>query len=198
MLKRYFVFPVLLIVSALTFAACGSSGAGDEDQITEAIETLATGTDPANCAKLSTAAFMEQSTQKEGKEASEQCEEEAGEPDKNAESATVSNVEVEGDEATAEVAFTGGGFDGQTLEVALLKEGDQWKLNEVEGFSKLDKTALVEQFEKEFESSSSSGVSEETAVCIEEAFEESTQAEIEEYLLSGSPEAISELVEECS
>jgi hypothetical protein len=195
--KRYLLLPCLLIISALALAACGSSGSNDEGEIEEAIETSATSPDPANCKKLSTQAFMEQSTSASGKEAVEQCEEDAGEPENNAESVEVTKVEVEGEEATADAAFTGGSFDGQTVEVALVKEGDQWKLNEIEGFAKLDKTALVEALETQFEAGESE-LSEETTACILEGFEESSQPEIEELLLSGSSEPIEELAKECS
>jgi hypothetical protein len=196
LLKRYLVLPALLIFAALAFAACGSSES-DEDKIVSAIETSATSPDPANCEKLSTQAFMEQSTSSEGKEAVKTCEEDAGKPENNAESAAVSNVEVEGEEATAEVALTGGSFDGQTVGIALVKEGDQWKLNEITEFVKLDNAKLVEQLETQFEKPSSE-VSEEVAICIEEGIEESSQAEVEEYFLSGSPEALEALAESCS
>lgn len=197
MLKRYLVLPVILIASAVTFAACGSSGASDEDQITEAIQTSATTSDPANCTKFSTQAFMEQSAQTEGKAAVEMCEEEVKNPEDRAESVAVSNVEVEGEKATAEAAVTGGGFDGQALDIALVKEDGQWKLNEVSGFAKLDKVKLVESLEKSLEESSGE-LSEETGSCIVEGFEEATQPEIEKYVLSSSAEAIEELAQECS
>jgi hypothetical protein len=195
--KRYLLLPCLLIVSALALAACGSSGSNDEGEIEEAIETSATSTDPADCKKLSTQAFMEQSTSTSGAEAVEECEEEASDPKDIAESVAVTNVEVEGEEATADAAFTGGSFDGQTVELALVKEDDQWKLNEVEGFAKLDQPALVEALEVQFEEGESE-LSEETTTCILEGFEEASQPEIEELLLSGSSEPIEELAEECS
>jgi hypothetical protein len=194
--KRYLVLPVVLIFSALAFAACGSSES-EEDKIVSAIETSATSPDPANCEKLSTQAFMEQSTSSAGKEAVEKCEEDAGKPENNAESAAVSNVEVEGEEATAEVALTGGSFDGQSVVVALVKEDDQWKLNEITEFAKLDKGKLVEQLEVQFEKPSSE-VSEEVATCVEKGIEESSQPEVEEYFLSGSSEALVALAESCS
>ena len=109
----------------------------------------------------------------------------------------VTNVEVEGSEATADAAFTGSTFDGQAISVALVKDGDQWKLNEVVGFAKLDKTALVESLAEELEDPSSE-VNEETAVCIEEGFEEASQPEVEELLFSGSHEPIEELAESCA
>jgi hypothetical protein len=197
LLKRYLVLPVLLVVSALVFAACGSSGASDEDQITEAIQTSATSTDPAVCAEFETQAFMEQSSDMEGKEAVKQCEEDATKGSENAESVAVSEVEVEGAGATADAAFTGGGFDGQTVSVSLVKEGDQWQLDEVTGFVKLDNAKLAETLEEKLEESSNE-ISEETAGCIVESFEEASQPEVEELLLSGSSEPFVELAEECS
>ncbi len=195
--KRYLLLPCLLIVSALALAACGSSGSSDEGEIEEAIETSATSSDPANCKKLSTQAFMEQSTSSSGAEAVEKCEEEAEKPEDNAESVEVTNVEVEGEEASADAAFTGSTLNEQSVEVGLVKEGSQWKLNEVEGFAKLDKTALVEALEGQFEKEETE-LSEETTTCILEGFEEGSQPEIEELLFSGSTEPIEELAEECS
>jgi hypothetical protein len=193
--KRLFLVPFLLITAALFLSACGSSGSSDESQIEEAIETSATSTDPANCTKLQTQEFLEQSTSTEGSEALKKCEVEDKKGEK-AKSVEVSNVEVEGSEASAEAAITGGSLDGQTLEVGLVKEGEQWKLNELAGFAVLNKTKLVEALATELESEAN--VSEELASCVEEGLEESSQPEIEKYLLSGSPKPIEELAEECS
>lgn len=187
-----------LIASAIVLSACGGGGgSSDESEIEEAIQTSATSEDPADCTKLATQNFEEQSTESEGAAAVKECEKEASEPESHAESVAVSEVEVEGSKASAEAAVTGGSLDGQTLEIALVKESGQWKLNEVTGFAKLDKAKLVEAFEREF-AKSSSEVPEELATCVEEGLEEASQPEIEEYLLSGSPEGIEGLAEECS
>ena len=194
MLKRSLVFTCLLIVSALALAACGSSNS-DESQIEEAVETSATSTDPADCKKLTTQQFMEQTTQSEGSEAVETCEEEASK-DEGADSATVSNVEVDGSSASADVALSGGGFDGQEVEVALVKQGDQWKLDEVAGFVKFDEAKVIEALEKGF-AKPSSEVSKSLASCIIESFEEAPQAEFEEALLSASTEGFEEIAGSC-
>jgi hypothetical protein len=146
LLKRRLVFPLLLIVSALALVACGS-GSSDESQIEEAVETSATSTDPADCTKLATQRFVEQTTQSEGAEAVKKCEKEASN-DEGAKSATVSNVEVDGSKASADVALTGGGFDGQEVEVALVKQGDQWKLDELTGFAKFNEAKVIETLER--------------------------------------------------
>ncbi len=196
MLKRRLVLPLLLIVSALALAACGSSGNSDESQIEEAIETSATSNDPASCKKLSTQQFMEQTTRSEGSEAVKECEKQASD-ETGAEAAAVSNVEVEGSKATADVALTGGSFDGQTVEVALVKESDQWKLDELTGFAKFDKAKLIEAFETSL-AEPSSEVSKSLASCLVESFEAGSQEEFEELLLSGSAEGLEELAEACS
>jgi ABC-type glycerol-3-phosphate transport system substrate-binding protein len=195
-LKRRFALAFLLVFSALALVACGSSSNGDESQIEEAIETSATSTDPADCTKLETQQFMEQTAQESGKAAVTKCEEEA-EAEKGAESVSVSGVEVSGSSATAEAALTGGALDGQTVEVELVKNGDQWQLNEVVKFTKFDRAKLVEFVEEEFTPSSANGISPKLASCFVEAFQEGSQAEIEELILSNSSEAFEELAESC-
>ncbi len=192
--KRYLVLPCLLIASVFVLAACGSSD-NDESQIEEAVETSATSTDPADCKKLTTQNFMEQTTQSEGSEAVKTCEKEASN-DEGAEDATVSNVEVDGSKASADVALTGGGFDGQEVEVALVKEDDQWKLNEIAGFVKFNEAKVIETLEKGF-AEPSSEVSKSLASCIVESFEEAPQAEFEEALISGSTEGFEEIAGGC-
>jgi hypothetical protein len=199
--RRDLVFPLLLIASALVFAACGSSDSNssgsDEGQITKAIRTVVIGTDPSNCKKLETLAFAEQSGQTEGKEAVKQCEEEAGEVENNPKSVTVTKIEVNGSAATADASFVGGGFDGQTASIALVKDGDQWKLDEVAGFAKFDQAKLVKQFEDEFENPANK-IRKSTATCLVKELEKASKSKFEELLLSGSAKPVEELIEGCS
>lgn len=195
MLKRRFAVTCLLVFSALSVVACGSSGNGDESQIEEAIETSATSTDPADCKKLETQGFMEQTTQSSGTEAVTRCEKQATE-EKGSEAATASNVEVEGSKATADVAISGGSFDGQTVEVTLVKEGDQWKLDELTGFANFDRAKLIEAFEKTF-AEPSNRVSKSLASCLIESLEADSEEEFENLMLSGSAEGFEEVAEAC-
>jgi hypothetical protein len=192
--KHRLVLTCLLIASAFALVACGS-GSSDESEIEEAIETSATSTDPADCKGLATQQFIEQTTQSEGVEAVKTCEEEASN-DEGADTATVSNVEVDGSKASADVALRGGGFDGQEVEVSLVKEGDQWKLDEVAGFARFDEAKVIETLEKGF-AKPSSEVSKSLASCIVESFEEAPQAEFEEALISGSTEGFEEIAGGC-
>lgn len=194
--KRLLVLPCLLLICALALSACGGSsgGSGDEAQIEEVIETSATSTDPADCKKLSTQQFMEQTTSTEGAGAVKACEEGARE-EEEAESAEVAEVEVNGSEATAETIFTGGPLEGQAVEVGLVKEGSDWKLNEIVGFTKLDASALAATLGGKLKEEG--GEVAEIAPCIEEAFEEGEQSEVEELTIGGSSAPLEELAKEC-
>jgi hypothetical protein len=198
--KRHLLLPLLLLVFALALglSACGGSSGGGDDEaaIEEAIETSATSTNPkAACKETSTQLFMEQSTNTEGAAAVKLCEENAKE-EAGAEKAEVSEVEVDGSEATADVKLTGGSLNGQGLEIALAKEGSDWLLNEVVGFTELDNAALAEAIGEGLEEQG--GEAAELAPCIAEKFEVAEQSEIEELVISGSNKPIEELAEECA
>jgi predicted small lipoprotein YifL len=193
-MRRLFLF-CLVIVSAFALAACGSGGdSGDESEIEAAIEASATSSKPADCKQFNTQKFMEQIARSKGSEAVETCEKEASE-ENGAKSAAVSNVEVDGSKATADVALTGGSLGGQEVEVALVKEGDQWKLDELTGFAEFDQATVVKTFEEEF--AQSKEVSKALASCIADAFEKAPQAKLEDALLSGGTEGFEELAGSC-
>jgi len=194
LLKRLLVLACLSIASLLALAACGS-GASDESQIEEAIETSATSSDPADCKKLQTQKFMEQTTKSSGAEAVESCEEQASN-EEGVEKATVSEVEVEGSAATATATLAGGGLGGQEVEIALVKDGDQWKLEEITRFTKFEPSKVIATFEEEF-AKPSAEISKKRATCIIEAFEAAPEAELEEALLSSSTEGFQKIAGDC-
>jgi len=194
--KRNFLLGFLLIVSAFALAACGSSES-DEDKVVDVIETSVTSNDPADCTTLVTQAFVEQGSDESGKAAIKDCEEEAEDEEETAESAEVTDVEVDGEKATANVAISGGGFDGQTVSVAVVKDGDQWKLDEITSIVKLDNAALAKTLETQFEDPEVK-LSEAAIECIVGTVEEADTGEVEELLLSGSSEIFVELAEVCS
>jgi hypothetical protein len=194
--RRLLVSLALALVAAFAITACGG-GSSDESKITETIENVATTSDPTNCTELETLRFNEQNSQQQGKAATKACEEEAEAGEEPAESAKVSNVSVNGEKATAEVEFKGGSLGSQALEVALVKEEGDWKLDQVEGFADYDGKALGEEFEKEFKKNPE-GLSAEQAKCIAGKVAGSSQAEAEELFFSGSSEPIISLAEGCA
>jgi hypothetical protein len=193
--KRLLLLPCILILSALSFIACGSSG-GDESEIEEVIETSATTTNPADCKRLNTQQFMEQVSQESGNAAVKECEEEAKEGE-GAESVSVSAVEVAGSDATAQAALRGGHLDGQALKLALVKDGDQWKLDEVVEFTRFNQAKLIEVLEEGL-SEPGSEVDPKFASCVIEAFEQGSQAQVEELIFGKSRQALEEVFEACS
>lgn len=194
MIKRLLVPLALLALAAVALAACGGSSA--ESKITEVIEGAATSDDPSNCTELQTLHFTEQNTSVSGKAAIKTCEESAKE-EEQAEEAKVSNVSVNGDKATAEVEFIGGSLGSQTLSVALVEEGGNWKLDQIEGFAHYDGKALEESFLKRFEEDSE-GLTKKQYTCIVKGIGKASTAEAETMFLSGSSIKIEELAESCA
>lgn len=195
MRKRLLLLPCILIFAGIFLAACGSSGS-DEAEVKEVIEKSATTTNPADCKKLQTQKFMEQTSEESGKAAVEECEEEA-KKEEGAKSVDTTEVEVEGSSATADVALTGGTLDGQSVEVELIKDGDQWKMNEVIKFTHFDQVKLVEYLEGQFKEHSSE-IPTKLATCFIEAFKSGSQEEVEELVFGGpSAKGLEEVAENC-
>lgn len=192
--KRYLLLCFCLITSALAFAACGSSES-DEDKIVDVIETSVTSDDPSSCTEFVTQTFLDQVEEGEGKAALKECEEDAEDTSDNPDSVDVTEVEVDGSNATANAAFAGGGFDGQTLTVALVDEDGDWKLDEITEFAEFDQAKLVGTFQEQLEKEDS--IEPEVTSCIVESLEELNQVEFEELLLGGSSEGFVEIAESC-
>jgi hypothetical protein len=174
----------------LALAACGGDGDGepsaDEQEIIDAITASATSGDPAACTEFQTQRFTEQvSGGATGQEAVKQCERDAA--DTPAEEIEVTNVEIDGDSATAEGAITGSFFDGQTIDVATVREGDQWKLDELVGFAEFDREAFTTSFEEEI--SSDEEVPREAVDCVTQQIEEQSDDQLQAFLLGTDPKA---------
>lgn len=189
------LLPALLLAFALGLAACGGGGESDEDKIASTIETAATSSDPAVCDKTQTISFMEQTTGSSGKDAEKECEAETKSADDNPDSVTVSEVKVDGDSATANAEFKGGSFDAQTLELALVEEDGDWKLDELSGFAKFDADSLVSSFAEQIENEP--GIEPETASCFVEGFEGLSDSELESVVLEDNTEVFGEIAESC-
>lgn len=190
------LLPALLLALALGLAACGGGGESDEDKIVSTIEESATSTDPAVCGETQTLSFMEQTTSGSGKEAEKECEaeteeEDSGDPD----SVKVSKVAADGGKATADVEFDGGSFDGQKLEVALVEEDGDWKLDELTGFAKFNAAGFVDSFAEQLEEEPE--IEPQVASCIVEGLEEAPKDELESLVIENNTQPIVELAESC-
>jgi hypothetical protein len=190
------LLPALLIALALGLAACGGSGESDEDAVVETIETSALSTDPADCKELATIAFLEQTQFEEGDAAVESCEEDAKEDENDPDSVKVTKVRVDGSDATADAAFVGGTFDGQTLSVALVEEDGDWKMDEITGFAKLDQERLATALE-EGVTSGEGALPEDMGTCFGEVLRDLPAEEVEEVVIGGDQELLVEILEGC-
>jgi hypothetical protein len=194
--KKLLVLPLALLVAALALTACGgSSGSsgGEESAIETALEEAATSSDPAVCSEVQTEAFNKR--QYEGSDPLKACEESDEEGAGVAESVDISNVSVNGESATAEVAVTGSPMDGQTVEVEAVKEGGNWKLNKFVGFTEFDAASFEGALEEAFEQSGS--VSPETVECVMEGLQGISQEEAEMIVFEKNSQPVEEAAGGC-
>jgi hypothetical protein len=192
--QRAVLLPVLLLSLGLALTACGADS--DEDQVTEAIETSINSTDPADCTELLTQSFVEQTEFEQGQAAVRACEESAPETANKPDSVEVSDVEVDGDAATASVAFEGGNFDGQTLAISLVSEDDEWKLDRIDSFVEFDQEALAAAVE-ETAVKGDDPATPEQAACVAENFRTGPPDQVQAALLSGDPEQLAPAFQGC-
>ena len=183
---------VAAVFAALGFTACGGDddnggSSADEDQITQAVDAVATSGDPGACTQYQTAAFTQQVNGEPGQsvaEALKSCQEDA--ENTVAGSVEVNDIEVDGDSATAAAKVTGSTFDGQTLDIALVKEGDQWKLDKFNGFVDLDRDALESSFTEDI--SSDPSIPPAGADCINQQVQGLSDEELEGFFTGESGE----------
>jgi hypothetical protein len=150
---RFAASAAAALFAALALAACGSSNnngsSADQSQITAAITAAATSGDPSACTKYQTQHFVEQTNNGTGEAAVKSCEQDAKQT--AADKVVVHDISVDGDTATAKADATGSIFDGQTLDIGLVKQNGQWKLDQFKGFVNFDKAAMVAAFPAELQ-----------------------------------------------
>jgi hypothetical protein len=200
MKRRLLLLPVLSILTALALSACGgggssTSGGDEEGAIVAAVEKSATTSDPSKCTELQTQKFNEQEKAASGKEATEICEEEAEGQKSSAKSVDVSNVTIDGETATAEAAIGGSALDGQTVELELVKENGDWKLNQFLKFTKFNAKRLAKSFEKE--ALASEEITKELATCISAGIGKLEQKEAEAVAFEGDLTIIESIAGSC-
>jgi hypothetical protein len=213
MRNRLLLLPVLLIVAAFPLAGCGggddtdtgaaetaavdtsATRASDEDQITEVITTAGTTTSKEVCTQLETQRFVDQNSGKSGAASLQDCATlEPGESD--ADSVDVTNIEVDGDTATADAAFTGSIVDGQTLSLSLVKEGDQWKLDHFDAFVDFDPQALADSFTRQL-GGPNGDLTPTQLNCVRQVITTAPPKTIEDAIISGQQSQIQALFADC-
>ena len=197
---RVLVLLAAALATALVLAACGGDddddgGGEDEDAIAEVIETSVTGSDPADCTRLETQEFLEQSQFSVGEEAVQDCEEDKADTENDPDSVEVDNVEVDGTNATAEATFSGSAFDGATATVDLVKEGEQWKLSAITAIEGIDVETFREDFTAQLEESEE--IPAPIADCISEAIGSATEEDVSQVIVGGTEDDLLGLFGDC-
>ena len=193
-----FRFAVLVAVAVLplTLAACGGGNdlsSDDQDQITKTIEFAAVSGDPKACTEAQTLKFTEQTSGGTGDAAVKSCEKNA--KDTPADSVEVTNIDGDSDSATADASFTGKVFDGQTIEVGLVKEGDKWKLDDAIGFKNFDRDKFVAGLEKQF--ASEGGAPPGTVDCVSKNLDALSDQQIEDLFLHSNKQLENQVFGSC-
>src|SRR4051794_36390248 len=133
-----------------------------------------------------TQAFSEQGFRQEGAGAVETCEQNARAEESPYDPVEVTDVEVDGSKATAEVGLTDDGAPiGQVLVAALVEEDGDWKLDEFTGYAEFDKRKWVEE-QREALESGHDVIEPQVVDCIVEAYRKRSRPELEEMVLGGS------------
>lgn len=145
--RRHLVLPCLLLAFAL--AACG--GGSEEAQVEEAIQATFLSGEPLACTEPITAGLHAKLTKV--RKDWDCAGDEASGDEEDGDSGAIDEIEINDSTATAQVTERNGAFDG-TLEVALVLDDGEWKLDELvrvvggpEKLRKLVKHALTERDE---------------------------------------------------
>jgi len=161
-------------------------------EIETAIHTAMLADGPSRCT-VSTQSFLEQTTHEAGAAALRACEEAAQDGSLRASSESVSDVKVDGDNATAAIAIHGSVLDGQVVGVSLVKGDEGWKLDELTGFVKLDRPALAKVFEEKAAEAGSSRV----GSCLGAKVEEASEGELAAVLFAKDSSGNGEFIRSC-
>ena len=186
-----------LLAVPFVLAACGSSSdnSADEAQITAVITRSATSGDPAVCTQDQTLRFTEQTSGgAKGAAAVKSCQQDA--KNTSADKVDVTDIQVNGDTATAKAKATGSIFNGQTLNVALVKENGQWKLDEFKGFENFDKASLIAATKSRL--SSEAGSTAQAVNCVVQQFQAASDQEIEGLYTGSDPNADAKIFGPCT
>ncbi len=183
-LPRTTLAALVCLIAATGLVACGGGGddASDEDQITEAANRAFVEADPAICDEIATDNFVEQFFGG----SIEDCKKDAEDGSDNPDSVEVSELEIDGDGATATITQVGGESDGSALGFVLVKEDGDWKFDGVE------ENALSELFFQTVRGQViEEGLSEQVADCIEKELRaELTPEELEQIKMGARPPSV--------
>jgi Protein of unknown function (DUF2510) len=116
-------------VIAFLLLSGGDDKPTEEETVKDTAEEIATTNDKSACTELATKEFLQKISGESGAAAVEECEDSTTEP--FGDSAEIAEPDITGNKATVEATLDGGQLDGETIEMSLVKEGEDWKLDEL-------------------------------------------------------------------
>jgi Protein of unknown function (DUF2510) len=120
----------VVVVLVLVLAGGGDDGGGEEETVRDRIEEISTSKDPEICETGYTTNLLQKATGLTGSEAEDICREQV--PKNETRGVDIKELEVTGSRANATIVEDGGDNDGETLEVVLVKEGGEWKADDLD------------------------------------------------------------------
>ncbi len=145
---------VIIIGVCAALVGCGEESTGsreagsDADRVRAVIVRAATSKSPADCTRLATQRFLEQTALVKGPAAVESCREHARDGG-NPRTVRVSAIKVEGASARARAAFEGGSLDGQTVNLRLVRRAKQWKIDHLDSFATFNRARLLRAVQRD-------------------------------------------------
>ncbi len=183
---------------ALVLAGCGGGdGGGDEEKVRAVIEASATSTNPADCRRHSTLHMLERSYKVQGQAAVRACEETKLEARDLPSAVEVTRIEIDGTDASAQVASVDGAYDEQEVVIALVEENGTWKEDDILEFAVFDREAFILEFGREVMEGAVTPAQVQASTCVIDQLERYDDAELEALLLDPSPQPIIDLVRPC-
>lgn len=181
-----------LVLLVALFAFHRLARPGDKAEIEKTIATVTTSASPAYCDDEVTPRYLEQTTGTKPPFADEVCKSKI--EASRADSVATSEVGVEGNRATAMVAYTGGSLDGSKLAVALVKDDGKWRLDRLIAFRRFDRAKFDRAYRLSFLAFGSPTSSADCALAKARRF---SNAEIETAELRDSPRVFTPIFVAC-
>jgi hypothetical protein len=138
---------------------------------------------------------MEQIHFAKGQDAVKACEQDAPDTSDDPDSVDVTEIQVSGSNATTNVTFHGGGFDGSTLSMALIKNGGQWQLDRITAVPTFDLPAFEKAFTERL--STQENVPAANVDCISKSLESAGPESVKAALISGDSSQLLNLIGPC-
>jgi hypothetical protein len=184
-------------LATVVLGGCGGGADEGEEARIETAIVASNSNDPADCSRYSTLKMLEQSTKLEGDAAIGGCEQVATESWPLASELTVTDVEVDGAEATAHVAFEGAAYDGQTFAVALVERDGRWKVDGITAFVVFDRERMIRQWGRLLLSRAVTPGEVDVFRCMASRLDILDDEGLEALVLDPSPEPLLQLSQSC-